>query len=488
MKIPRHNDYTSADDEKAEPLDIILESQDYLCNLHTHLLDMGTTGFWIQDIIENRDILPTHDDFCQKPKLGEELCRLIWSTKRRAFINGKQTAKFINLLIEKNFPKICDLENILSTLDDDIDTDIKATFREVISKDNFIHQLDHYDLSFGSLLSDTTGDFTYDVVLTLSDLGKGLGVTASPINDSDDLIQSKVEEKLGLHIYQESIEQLLRPFRQWIIFNARKQKFEVVKGITVEILRKLISVKTKASVQAYIARAHLTNAFSMCNPDGTEPRLIDFDRFHGSFSPEFYPCRFVLKNSLYAQRLDILAALLVHVCERYGTCLPPIRYCELSIGVQDLCCPWIFDVLCSFPAHQPIAKQNSLPAKTSFRTMIENNHFLHLRHACPKEGQRKWSGSLNVTYKFLVGFSREIIEEHGLTDQNEAVRFLSECPDIAIHCMLEEIVRSENEVKSDTYITRISFIRRIGDCHRQELLIGDILKNNSYFFDSIFYS
>ncbi|CAF3888310.1 unnamed protein product, partial [Rotaria sp. Silwood1] len=229
------------------------------------------------------------------------------------------------------------------TLDDDIDTDTKATFREVISKDNFIHQLEHYDLSFGSSSSDTIGDFTYDVVLTLNDLGKGLGVTTSPINNFEDLIQSKVEEKLGLHIYQESIEQRLRPFRQWIVFNARKQKFEIVKGITVEILRKLISVKTKASVQTHIARAHLTNAFSMCNPDGTESRFIDFDRFHGSFTREFYPCRFALKDSFYSQRLDILAALLLHVLRRYGTCLPPIRYCELSIGVEDLCCPWIFD-------------------------------------------------------------------------------------------------------------------------------------------------
>ncbi|CAF3981701.1 unnamed protein product [Rotaria sp. Silwood1] len=423
--------------------DDILSSHE-LCDLHAHLLGMGSIEFWIDDVIKNPKILPTHDDFCQTPELCAQLCRLIWCQKRCAFIDGKQTAKFINLLISRNFPNECDLENILSTLDDDIDTDTKATFREVISKDNFIHQLEHYDLSFGSSSSDTIGDFTYDVVLTLNDLGKGLGVTTSPINNFEDLIQSKVEEKLGLHIYQESIEQRLRPFRQWIVFNARKQKFEIVKGITVEILRKLISVKTKASVQTHIARAHLTNAFSMCNPDGTESRFIDFDRFHGSFTREFYPCRFALKDSFYSQRLDILAALLLHVLRRYGTCLPPIRYCELSIGVEDLCCPWIFDVLCSFPAHEPIVKQASPAVKTSFRTMIENNHFLHLRHACPKEGQRKRSGALNVTYKFLVGFSRQMIAEHGLKDQKEALRLLNDSPDIAIHYMLEEIVRSEN--------------------------------------------
>ncbi|CAF3892043.1 unnamed protein product, partial [Rotaria sp. Silwood1] len=187
------------------------------------------------------------------------------------------------------------------------------------------------------------GDFTYDVVLTLNDLGKGLGVTTSPINNFEDLIQSKVEEKLGLHIYQESIEQRLRPFRQWIVFNARKQKFEIVKGITVEILRKRIADSEISPIQRQITEGHIKNAFSMRNPDGTEPRLIDFDRFHGSFTPEFYPCRFALKDSLYAQRLDILAALLLYVLRRYQSCSPSVQYCELSVGVGDLSSPWVVD-------------------------------------------------------------------------------------------------------------------------------------------------
>ena len=382
-----------------------------------------------------------------------------------------KTAKFINLLVEKNFPKSCKLEEILDAFNDDNDT--RMTFENVISKDNFIHQLDHYDLSFGSLLSDTTGDFTYDVVLTLSDLGKGLGVTTSPINNFDDLIQSKVEEKLGLHIYQESVEQPLKPFRQWIIFNARKQKFEVVKGITVEILRKLIIDSEISPVQRQLTEGRLKNAFSMCNPDGTEPRLIDFDRFHGSFSPEFYPCRFALKDSLYAQRLDILAALLLHVLRRYRSCFPPVKYCELSVGVGDLSSPWVVDVLCSFPTHEPTVQQRSLPT-TSFRTMIDGGNFSYLKAI------RRYD-AVHVTYKFMVGFSRQMIAEHGLKDQDEAVRFLSECPDIAIHYMLEEIVRSENELESDTRKTRVSFIRRKGGCHRQELVIEDILKNDSYF-------
>jgi hypothetical protein len=473
---------------------MILESQPYLYDLHTHLLGMGNAGFWIDSIIEKRQILPTHNDFCSKPKLRQQLCPLIWDNQKEssgAFIDGKQTAMFFDYLIEKNFPK-CSVEDVLASLHGAQYTEV-LEFRRLIGNNKFISELKHYKLFFGNPETNTktrsddgrpiahniTGDFTYDIVLTLSDLSKALGVTIPWISEFEDLIQSKVEEKLGLHTYQQSTKSNLytyrqstelppRPFRRWIIFNARYQVFQVVKGITVETLRELINVKANAPAQECIlARAHIQNAFSMRNPDGTDPRPIDFDKFHGAFTPEFYPRRFALKDSIYSQRLDILAALLVHVLRRYQTCLPRIRYCELSIGVGDLSRAWVFDVLCSFPAYESIMLNRQLTSRsvssgtneqptlapTSFRTMIQTGHFLHLRNACPRLDDPngvKLSCIPNVTYKFLAGFNRQTVVEHRLKDQSEALRLLNDSPDVAIHYMLEQLAKSEDEEEFDT--------------------------------------
>ncbi|CAF0890921.1 unnamed protein product [Rotaria sordida] len=117
-----------------------------------------------------------------------------------------------------------------------------------------------------------------------------------------------------------------------VILLGELMKIEIVYGMTVEKLRELIGgyVATEDIHNSAVrdARAHIMNAFSMLNADGTEPRSVDFHSFRGQFTPEFYPRRFSLKDSLYGQRLDILAWLLQHVLGRYQTCSPPVTYCE----------------------------------------------------------------------------------------------------------------------------------------------------------------
>ncbi len=461
-----------------EKMKIYLERQQYLSDLHTHLLGMGNTGFWIDSIIENKDILPTHLEFCEDPALREQLCPLIWNKhpnkSERGFIDGKYTARFIDLLIQRNFPKneIFDQDLNDVTQHDKNATQATNVFKELIDDIQFKNELNHYGLSFGNAQSSTTepykgpsehkikGDFTYDVVLTLKDLGDGLGVTVPWMTQSGHLIQSKVEEKLGLHVYPRPLDFPLKPFCRRIVFNARQQKFQVVKGITIEILCKLINIKANAPApECILARAHLQNAFSMCNPDGSAPRLIDFDKFHGSFTPEFYPRRFALKDSLYSQRLDILATLLKYVLERYQNCRPPIKYCELSIGVRDLCRPWVFDILRSFPAYEPIIGCRLNPG--SFRTMIEKDHFPHLRNAFKMPNEKPLSCTLNVVYKFLAGFNRQELKGYSLENRPDALRLLNDSPNLAIHYMLKEIAQSEAQEQ---------IARANGTCHDEVCL------------------
>ena len=442
------------------PLEMILENETHMYDLHTHLLGMGNTGFWIDSILNNPKVLPQHADFLKNRELRKQLCPLIWKSIKTpeqenisSFIDGDRTSLFFHLLIKKNFPgrdnNLDGLRNsILNECRRNRASDVEIEIFRRLMDDDFVRILRHYHLFFGiseqySTKENIYGDFTYDVVLTLADLGKAFGVTTSWMVEVDDLIQSKVEEKLGLHTYQNLTRS--QPFRLWIVFNTREQRFHVVKGMTVEFLRGLINVQPNSPSQACaLARAHLQNAFSMCNPDGTDARMIDFDRFHGAFTPEFYPRRFALKDSIYSQRLDVLASLLVHILRRYQCCLPPIRYCELSVGMGDICRPWVFDVLCSFPADNPIAKEDRhLPMTSTFRQMIINDgRFPHLRSAC-STAKNKSPCVPNVTYKFLAGFNRQMVKAPRLTNQPEAIRLLNESPDVAIHYMLEEIAESE---------------------------------------------
>ncbi|CAF3915700.1 unnamed protein product [Rotaria sp. Silwood1] len=186
------------------------------------------------------------------------------------------------------------------------------------------------------------------------------------------------------------------------------------------------------------ARAHIINAFSMCNADGTRPRSIDYHSFRGLFTPEFYPRRFALKDSLYEQRLDILGLLLQHVLHRYQTCMPPVKYCEFSIGVGDLSSAHIFDILRSFsPPHDA----NCTNTETAFHQIMK--HFPWFT----SESRNK------VTYRFLAGFNRQFVtldkdtidvENAEPYEQKKAIQLLAEAPQLAVHHMLNEIIRSRD--------------------------------------------
>ena len=289
-------------------------------------------------------------------------------------------------------------------------------------------------------------DFSYDVILQLEHLAKGLGIKEK---HNPDLMELKVAEKLGISS-KPSIN-----FRDWIIFNAREQTFEIVYGIRVEDLRRLISIDSNAPRERRrLAHAHIINAFSMCDAQGTSARTIDLQNFHGFFTAEFYPRRFALKDSIYFQRLDVLAALIAHVLQRYQTCLPPVKYCEFSHSVNDLCRPWVFDVLRSFtdsdtktPNIVPGEIVKATKASSSFRQVVCGGKFSYLHAACKEPSVPQ------VTYKFLAGFNRQQVKSKYFKEQEEAIRLLSDSPQRAILLMRREIINSLNMTKRNPRAT-----------------------------------
>ncbi|CAF1340979.1 unnamed protein product [Rotaria sp. Silwood1] len=329
-------------------------------------------------------------------------------------------------------------------------------------KEEFYDELLDRNLTFKN-------DFSYDVVLTLFDLSKSLGVKEE---NCDDIKQLNVTEKLGIY------PPLKINFRDWIIFNARKQELEIVYGIQVEELRHLIKCDpNKPSKAKELARSYIINAFSMCDAQGTPARHVDLHGFHGSFTPDFYPRRFALKDSIYSQRLDILAALIAHIIDRYQACLPPIRYCEFSISVNDLSRPWMFDVLRSVQVYDETAKIHSrrdekihtyIPTNelSSFSQLVLNDHFSHLEFAFTGPESDKSENihptASKMTYKFLAGFDRQKIQTSQFKNMNEALRFLLEYPQQAILLMIREIINSKKEA--------------VNSAANEESVFGDFLK------------
>jgi hypothetical protein len=362
----------------------------------------------------------------------------------------------------------------------------QPVFYSMVEGNNkFEQELKHRGLTFQE-------HFSYDVVLTLTNLASGFGVT----NRCNEFIQAAVEEKLGFHIIPASD----RPqFRYRIIFNARKQDFEVVYGITAGKLRKLMTDQKTPTEAKEIARANIVNAFSMYDAEGTDARPIDIHNFQGMFTPEFYPRRFALKDSIYSQRLDILAHLLWHVLHRYSTCHPPVTYCELSVGVGDITRPWVFDVLCSFPS-TPIQNTGAQHTTTSqsftnsekklrFRDLLLRGHFPSLRNAITRtESEDKLENNHSqqeselqipkCTYKFLAGFNRQQVQTSyfDFCNQQEAINLLNEAPQIAIHLMLNEINKSANNElitdKNDMFYRHVEQLNKIKESAR----------NNGQFF------
>jgi adenosine deaminase len=465
-----------------------------LHDLHTHLLGMGDEKFWIRNILMKETILPTHQAFVDHPNLQTKLCRLVWNPYEGQFLNGVEVESIFQCLITNDYPKTEGKLESLQTLIESIfhrptgvHTEhqsgswrrVEETIRSALPASSSIDsnhlntlmkelkvliqpELPEQTPVFYSMVEGTNEfkrelenrglsfkkDFCYDVILKLDDLASGLGVT----NQTNQFIQTAVEEKLGFHLRLSND----RPtFRHWIIFNARQQCFEVAYGIRVEDLRKLIRTNSETSELAnQIAYGHIVNTISMCDAQGTGARPIDFHSFQGMFTPEFYPRRFALKDSIYSQRLDVLAYLLRHVLHRYDTCHPPVTYCELSIGVGDLTRPWVFDVLCSLSP----PTQDSTNASSSFRKLLDQGYFSpyqkDVTNDTTSQQQLTWLAP-KCTYKFLAGFNRQHVQTSYFKNQKQAIDLLNEAPQIAIHLMLNEIEKSDRKEyikeKTDTF-------------------------------------
>ncbi|CAF5029648.1 unnamed protein product, partial [Rotaria sp. Silwood1] len=256
--------------------------------------------------------------------------------------------------------------------------------------------------------------------------------------------QAIIEEKLG--VYKTRDWEKYTFFKDWIIFDARKQKLQIVYGMQANDLRMLIGgakpIDQLTDPAQRDARAHIMNAFSMMNADGSEPRSIDFHSFRGKFTPEFDPRRFALKDSIYAQRLDLLAFLLRNVLYRFSTCLPQVNYCEFSVGCGDLSRPWVFAVLTTFSNDKKFNKFHYL-VNQSF-PWLKTNGF-----------------EKSIDYRFLAGFNRRISPISNACSADKSLDFLNEAPSYAIHLMLREFYQSKKQRETIIFTEQVKQLKKL---------------------------
>jgi len=357
-----------------------------LSELHTHLMGMGNANFWL-GLLNDRNALPS--DSLSDPRDILAHFPLIWSPEDQAFLDKDATTEAFTQLLHPDVPD-----------------SLKPLFG-ITNREELLRHLSHYQLSFAR-------DFTFEVILKLQDLFKAFGI---PEGHPESVRQAVLEERLMIGSAS--------PIRRFIIWNARNQQLQHCHGLRVSDLCRLMQQHPEVE-------GHVRNGFSMCSNDGSAATVSDFHSFRGSFTPEFYPRRFALKDSLYEQRLDVLAILLSHVLDRYGSCRPPVDYVEFSVGVGDVCRTWVFDVLRCFGSD----------GTSSFR----NREWLAKR-LIPK---------VSVSYKFLAGFGRHNVELEPrgnccLSDAERSNRFLLERPQRAISNMLREIHASKNGAPTEIF-------------------------------------
>lgn len=267
-------------------------------DLHTHLLGMGNADFWVSRIME------TYLTNCD-PML--HIQKKLKSSKTQLYdiMQCELTAENYN---QSKY----DFENSLKN--DSITVVEKGEKGE---KEKQVSESQFWKL------------FTTDVVYGEKNLCE-----AFQISRILDIIDRELTLN-GIFSTASSELSMKQVFTEDIVFNARKSKFFFVKcGLTIT---KLVALMNAPNNAGNSIRALVRNAFSMLNSDGshiTDPvgNISVETKYRNQFTP-YFDRRFILRDCIYEQRLEVLSMLLNVVCSRYAKA--GVKYVEFSLGFND---------------------------------------------------------------------------------------------------------------------------------------------------------
>jgi hypothetical protein len=155
---------------------------------------MGNAGFWLDTILMDENITPKNETFKADKRIRDALCPLVWDKNQQhtGFFNGRKTAEFFHYLVEENIFRSVNADVTKTVSFEEAIEPLQKKFPPVLY--NLITKELYEDLIHGGL--EFKDDFSYDIVLTLSDLGKSLGIKDS---NCEGFVQLAVTGKLGGH-------------------------------------------------------------------------------------------------------------------------------------------------------------------------------------------------------------------------------------------------------------------------------------------------
>ncbi|KAI8915836.1 hypothetical protein EDD86DRAFT_215964 [Gorgonomyces haynaldii] len=277
-----------------------------LVELHTHLLGMGSADFWVNNIMKT-----------YLPRVCQPIYDQDDEEKVTMLLNHLKTLMKDMLVMSRTEPNLTEYLGQKPNNADDMSCECLEQ-----------HEIDWtlFPTAGEGYIDVFLPHYTYDVVFDWKSLCQIFHVD---IKDADlkkreeipfQRMMTNLESKLGKHGL----------IKGYIIFNARKRRFESVYGITNSNLINIIQdEKSGQSPLAYVR-----NAFAMLNRNGEAPDEPDLDTYRGNFTPAFYPHRFQFKDCIYQQRLEVLSILLYDVCLHYAKA--GVNYIEFSMGVGDM--------------------------------------------------------------------------------------------------------------------------------------------------------
>ncbi|KAJ3182306.1 hypothetical protein HDU87_008468 [Geranomyces variabilis] len=289
-----------------------------LVDLHTHLLGMGSADFWLYRIMGT--YLPR---VCELPPRADPFAK----TERNK--------------LDSNITKLLKFQLAARIL--------KKDWTSFLEGDEIVIPI-HWDAKLAKKLpseriTQLQTSFTDDVVYRADFLLTVFGL-ASSTDAQDEFLVALQTGKLRDMLCNANHPTVFQTyFRHYIIFNARKAEFEFVLGLPNTALLQLMEFPTigqpdkrdksgKPSSQALAIRALVQNGFSMLENNGSQAGPTGLNNYRGRFTPEFYPKRFRLKDSIYGQRLEVLSILINQVASRYGK--SGVSLVEFSLGANDL--------------------------------------------------------------------------------------------------------------------------------------------------------
>jgi hypothetical protein len=322
-----------------------------LYDLHTHLLGMGASEFWVNKviclalpIIHRREMLPVNT--AVNPSEKEQL--MIKAIAHRFYIDNGMTWEILfgdkgmtvspcELTYESlqewlawNLKEFYDNEKFVDTKENPRP---ELTLDIVYSETLLLKAMLGYDEEYEEMRHNGNG---HDNLLLLENL---LSNPATGVSFGTS-------------------------FQNYVVFNVRKAKFQPIFGITNENLVKMLEWDTRASRRSQRAQtiiARIRNCFSMLEPNGNQVTQQSLDSFRGKFTPCFYPMRYALKDSIYEQQPIILSYLLNFVSGRYDHA--GVGYVEFSLGLGDLANARIYPFLDKDVALPISGNKSKLPSE-----------------------------------------------------------------------------------------------------------------------------